>query len=190
MISLLLLLSSLLAAMAEDYPDPRIVIVGPTGAGKSSLAEALLGCDPTDASDICMFEVCNGLDSCTKNTTAGTGAWLGAGQQFTVNICAIKKSRNFYLILSQVVDTPGFGDSNGNDNQYIEEMMEVLDNKLGYANTILLVLEGSVPRFSNSLYAMLRQMTSIFGETWWDFMMVGVRLVFLSFPNSTNKMSF
>ena len=76
---------------------------------------------------------------------------------------------------SQVVDTPGFGDSNGNDNQYIEEMMNVLDNKLGYANTILLVLEGSVPRFSNSLYAMLRQMTSIFGETWWDFMMIGVR---------------
>ena len=52
--------------------------------------------------------------------------------------------------------------------------MNVLDNKLGYANTILLVLEGTVPRFSNSLYAMLRQMTSIFGESWWDFMMVGV----------------
>ena len=79
------------------------------------------------------------------------------------------------LHLGQVVDTPGFGDSNGNDNEYIEEMMNVLDNKLGYTNTILLVLEGSVPRFSNSLYAMLRQMTSIFGETWWDFMMVGVR---------------
>ena len=59
-------------------------------------------------------------------------------------------------------------------NKYIEEMINVLDNKLGYANTILLVLEGSVPRFSNFLYAMFRQMTSIFGETWWDFMMIGV----------------
>ena len=88
MISQFLLLISFLAVNAEDYPDPRIVIVGPTGAGKSSLAEALLGCDPTDASDVCMFEVCNGLDSCTKNTTAGTGAWLGTGQQFTVNIGA------------------------------------------------------------------------------------------------------
>ena len=71
-----------ISSLAEDYPDPRIVIVGPTGAGKSSLA--LLGCDPTDPLDVCMFEVCNGLDSCTKNTTAVTGVWLGNGEQFTV----------------------------------------------------------------------------------------------------------
>merc|ERR550534_1395455 len=106
-----------------------------------------------------MFEVCNGLDSCTTETTAGTGNWLGDefGDLFTV------------------VDTPGFGDSEGNDNEYIEEMMDVLSNELGYTNTILLVIEGSKPRFDNSLYAMLRQMSSIFGETWWEFMMVAVR---------------
>ena len=80
----ILLFCWVVSSLAEDYPDPRIVIVGPTGAGKSSLAEALLGCDPTDSSDVCMFEVCNGLDSCTKNTTAGIGAWLGKGEQFTV----------------------------------------------------------------------------------------------------------
>ena len=93
MFSLLLICCYVLSASGEeDYPDPRIVIVGPTGAGKSSLAEALLGCDPTDSSDVCMFEVCNGLESRTKNTTAGTGAWLGSGQQFTVMIRDVKLS--------------------------------------------------------------------------------------------------
>ena len=72
---------------AEDnttsYPSPHVVIVGPTGAGKSSLANALLGCDPRE--DGCMFGVCGGTDSCTKNTTIGTGQWLGDQDSFTVS---------------------------------------------------------------------------------------------------------
>ena len=74
----------------------------------------------------------------------------------------------------KVVDTPGFGDSEGRDNEFIVEMMDVLKNELGYTNLITLVLEGSTPRFGEALYNMLRQMTSIFGNDWWDFMVVGV----------------
>ena len=36
-------------------------------SGKSSLANALLGCDPRG--EDCLFGVCEGLDSCTKATT-------------------------------------------------------------------------------------------------------------------------
>ena len=51
--------------------------------GKSSLANALLGCDPRGQND-CLFGVCGGLDSCTKNTSIGTGQWLGDASAFTV----------------------------------------------------------------------------------------------------------
>ena len=68
-----------------DLPSPRIVIVGPTGAGKSSLANAFLGCDPRAPPGECMFEVCSEMDSCTKETTYGIGQWLGTGSNFTVS---------------------------------------------------------------------------------------------------------
>ena len=58
------------------------MIVGATGSGKSSLANALLGCDPKSGG--CMLIVSTGADSCTVETTAGTGPWLGTGQNFTV----------------------------------------------------------------------------------------------------------
>ena len=56
-------------------PNPRIVILGGTGVGKSSLSNVLLG-DDVDCQD-CRFSVCHGLDSCTKDVNIVTGKWLG-----------------------------------------------------------------------------------------------------------------
>jgi len=141
---------------AEDYPDPRIVIVGQTGSGKSSLADALLGCDPKGEDGECLFATCGGLDSCTNSTKIGVGQWLG------------NKS------LVTIIDTPGFDDSEGRDSELIEEMMNVLNLDLQYANVIVFAVDSEAPRFTGGIVNMLKQMTAIFSEDWWNFMMIGI----------------
>ena len=61
-------------------PEPRIVIFGETGVGKSSLGNVLLGAD-VNCED-CVFSVCHGIDSCTKETKITPGKWLGKLIQF------------------------------------------------------------------------------------------------------------
>ena len=78
----LILISLLAFGFAENLPEPRIVILGQTGAGKSTLANVLLGEDVNCQN--CTFPVCNDLNSCTKNTKYAYGPYLGNGQDFTV----------------------------------------------------------------------------------------------------------
>ena len=78
--------------------------------GKSTLSNVLIGEDVNCQN--CSFTVCDGHDSCTKETTYAVGHWLGDGDNFTI------------------VDTPGFGDSDNDDNILIDEMMRELFNKI------------------------------------------------------------
>ena len=74
----------------------------------------------------------------------------------------------------QVVDTPGFGDSNNDDDLLIEEMMDILANVVDHTDTFLLLFDGRETRFDASLQNMIQRMTTIFGHYWWDYLVIGV----------------
>ena len=60
-----------------EYPDPRIVIMGQSGMGKSSLGNVLAGCEPSNEEEECFFPVCSGTDSCTSETSIAYAPFLG-----------------------------------------------------------------------------------------------------------------
>ena len=55
-----------------------------------------------------------------------------------------------------IVDTPGFGDSDNDDNKLIDEMMDVLKNVIKGANAIVLLVNGGGERFDASLQVCIR----------------------------------
>ena len=135
---LFLVVTGISLSWAGDLPPPKIVIVGQTGSGKSTLANVLLGDEPNCKN--CTFPVCSGQQSCTKKTKYADGRWLGNAAEVIV------------------VDTPGFGDSENDDNSLIDEMMSVLKDTLKGANAIVLLVNGQQQRFNASIQQMLREM--------------------------------
>ena len=135
-------------------PEPHLVIIGQTGAGKSTLANVLLG-NPVECQN-CTFPVCDGLDSCTKKTKYAVGHWLTDGAPFTI------------------VDTPGFGDSDNDDVALTHELMVVLENVIEGCNNIVLLINGEEKRFDASLQHMVREMQDIFSDEFWKYTIIGV----------------
>ena len=55
----------------SELPKPRLVVLGASGVGKSTIANYLLGCSGNCLSET--YNTCSGIDSCTKEAAYGTG---------------------------------------------------------------------------------------------------------------------
>ena len=139
-----------------DYPSPRIVILGATGAGKSSLANVLLGRDKTYEGgkfENGCFRVSTGLDSITKDTCADQGYWMGdtSNQELTV------------------VDTPGFGDRLVEEEEKtIENLVTMLRDEIKYVHVFIIAFKQNENRMTNSLRSMISLFEKMFGKHFWD----------------------
>jgi len=144
----------------DKYPNPRIVILGATGVGKSSLANVFVGRDKNyDGTsykgkyftDGC-FKVSSGLDSITKRTCPDRGYWLGntTGEEFTV------------------IDTPGFGDKLTEEQKTIENLVLTLRDEIKYVHVFIIAFKQTDNRMTNSLRSMIGLFEKMFGTKFWD----------------------
>ena len=113
------------------------MVVGPTGAGKSSLLNALLCPDKwTTEYEDCHFRTEDSVGSVTKEIKQHVGPWLG-DTGASVNS------------LVKVFDTPGLGDSDGlGDTDTLNAIVETINSEPVHA--ILLVIKAR-DRFRESI---------------------------------------
>ena len=132
--------------LMADEP-PRIVFIGCTGSGKSSLCTAITGQDKSkEARAASTFKIGKGAKSETTTCKVEEHKWLGD-----------EKESPFMCI-----DTPGLNDSEGDDEHHINEIIASM-KKLDYVNCIVLVLNGTDPRFSKSLQDAISNFEEAFG---------------------------
>ena len=142
--------------LGKDYANPRIVILGQTGAGKSSLANILLGkglkhpglqngCFKVGGSE-------NGGNVVTTDTCAEEAHWLGKATNPKVT----------------VIDTPGFGDKLEEEEKTINGLTTFLKDEIKYANTFVIAMKGDDNRLTLSMRTMLDIFVKMFGDEFWN----------------------
>lgn len=138
----------------QKYPDPRFVVLGSTGVGKSSLANVLVGRPHNYDGGIFRkgcFKVQSGSEAVTKTTCADKAHWMGnsSAPRFTV------------------VDTPGFGEAIREENVHVENMVSRFKNDLEYIHVFIILFKQTDNRMTLALWNMLNMFQTMFGPDFW-----------------------
>ena len=121
-----------------------VVLLGRTGAGKSTLGNVLLGLDPDEGT---AFATKAGFDSCTAETTFKTGHWLGNEECPTFTM----------------VDTPSFSDCKSRDSKHWKKMVKVLKEDVGAVHVFLWVMRADA-RFEEIDREYFKLFSDVFGK--------------------------
>ena len=125
----------------------KLLVIGKTGVGKSTLCNVLAGLDPNcDA-----FPTSAEAVSCTQTTQFG-------------DIC-FNGNREDPISL---IDTIGFCDPEDDyDANVISDLVVKLRSSCDYVNLVALVVNGEHPRLDGSLVGMIRIFEEMFGDKFW-----------------------
>jgi len=138
-----------------ELPSPRLILLGSTGSGKSSLGNVLLGRahnfkDDENFDGSQCFVAGEGTQGVTKKTCAEAGRWNGdEGRPVTV------------------IDTPGFGDEVEADRETVEQLVTMLKDEIKQVNAFVILFNGQSPRFTHGLKSMIKLFENIFGPGFW-----------------------
>ncbi|TRY78665.1 hypothetical protein TCAL_14414 [Tigriopus californicus] len=153
-----LVISKTLLNNGKTYPNPRIIIIGATGVGKSSLANVLLGRDKNFDGDndihncFTVMGLTNHQSSVTKKTCPDTGYWLGNTNNSKVTI----------------IDTPGFGNDLLEEEQTINDLVTVLKDDIKYVHAFVIAFKQQDNRMSAALRSMISLFQKMFGDHFWS----------------------